>query len=135
MTRTNCRATPKQIASLLPAGVFRVSVRRCWRRIRLPASKTPILCERKRRLIPLLTVVHSIPARPGTVKPFAPEAGVAPRGEDDDDRAKRSAKLGEDVLVPWWVRLVLAPFEHTVGDESLESRNSRPRATAIAGAR
>ena len=58
------------------------------------------------------------------------EASVAPRGEDDDDRAKRAAEFGEDVLVARWVRLVLAPFEQAAGDESLESAGEQTRRDA-----
>ena len=55
------------------------------------------------------------------------ETGVAPGGEDDDDRTERAAELGEDVLVTRWVGLVLAPLEQPAGHETLEPAREQAR--------
>ena len=39
------------------------------------------------------------------------QAGVTPGGQGDDDRAQRTAEVGQNILVPSGFRLIVAPFE------------------------
>ena len=56
------------------------------------------------------------------------EAGVAPGGQDDDDRPKRTAEIGEDVLVARWVGLILAPFEQAWQELAFHELDRHPPA-------
>ena len=58
------------------------------------------------------------------------EAGVAPPGEHDNDRAKGAPEFREDVLVARRVCLVLAAFEQPAGDETLQPAGEQARRDA-----